>query len=125
MEMREGKLVTTVRLEGRRFTVFEDALIDTGASFTVVPPAIADFLELETYRESPRIPLTTASGLIEAPVRVLEAIKVGTQTVEGLPVVVHRIPDPAPVKVLIGMNFIHRAKLEVNGKAQTFEIEDP
>jgi hypothetical protein len=55
----------------------------------------------------------------------LEAIKVGTQTVEGLPVVVHRIPDPAPVKVLIGMNFIHRTKLEVNGKAQTFEIEDP
>jgi len=125
MEIREGRLVTRVRLEGRRFMVFEDALVDTGASFTVVPPAIADFLELETYRESPQIPLTTASGLIEAPVRVLEAINVGTQRVEGLPVVVHRIPHPALVKVLIGMNFISRTKLEVNGKAGTFEIEDP
>lgn len=86
MEMREGRLVTRVRLEGRRFTVFEDALIDTGASFTVIPPAIADFLELETYGKSPQIPLTTASGLIEVPVRVLGAINVGTQRVEELSV---------------------------------------
>ncbi len=29
MKIREGKLLVKVRLEGKRFRVFEDALIDT------------------------------------------------------------------------------------------------
>ncbi len=53
-EIREGRLLTRVRLEGKRFRVFEDALIDTGAAFTVVHPVVADFLELEVNREFPK-----------------------------------------------------------------------
>jgi len=45
-------------------------LIDTGAAFTVIPPVIADFLELETNRAFPKAILVTASGLIEAPLKL-------------------------------------------------------
>jgi len=45
--------------------------------------------------------------------------------IENLPVVVHKIPDPAPIKVLLGMNFIEKMKLTVNGKQNEFKIEDP
>jgi predicted aspartyl protease len=39
MKIVARKLVSRVKLQGRRFTVFfEDALIDSGAAFTVVPP---------------------------------------------------------------------------------------
>ena len=65
MEIEEGKLLARVRLEGKRFRVYEDALIDTGAAFTVIPPATADFLALETNRAFPKAVLITASGLIE------------------------------------------------------------
>jgi len=45
--------------------------------------------------------------------------------IEKLPVVVHKIPDPAPIKVLIGMNFIEKTKPIIDGKGKKFEVEDP
>jgi len=125
MEIKEGKLLTRVKLESKIFRVFEDALIDTGAAFTVIPPVISDFLELETNRAFPKAMLVTASGLIEAPVKILEKLKVSDIEIEKLPVVVHKIPDPAPIKVLLGMNFIEKVKLIINGKERKFDIEDP
>jgi len=53
MKIRDRKLVSRAKLEGKRLHVFEDVLIDTGAAFTVLPPEIADFLELEVNRETP------------------------------------------------------------------------
>jgi len=125
MEIKEGRLLLSVRLEGKRFRVFEDALVDTGAAFTVIPPVVADFLELETDRVFPRAMLITASGLIEAPVKILEKLEALGTEIERLAVVVHKIPDPAPIKVLLGMNFIEKIKLVIDGKRRKFDLEDP
>ncbi|GEM_PF-2903745 len=123
--IKEGKLLVKVKLKGKRFSVFEDALIDTGAAFMVIPPSIAEFLELKTDEKMPKATLVTASGLIEAPVKVLDGIEVEGMRISKLSVVVHKIPDPAPIKVLLGMNFIKNVKLIVNGKENEFRIEDP
>jgi len=123
--MEKGRLLVRVRLEGKRFRVLEDALIDTGAAFTVIPPATADFLELEVNRSLPKAILVTASGLIEAPVKVIERLEVDGTEVENLPAVIHKIPDPSPIKVLLGMNFIEKVKLTINGKRNMFMMEDP
>ena len=47
MEIRERKLISRAKLEGKKLHVLEIVLIDTGAAFTVLPPEIDDFLELE------------------------------------------------------------------------------
>jgi predicted aspartyl protease len=125
MEIIARRLISRVRLQGRRFTVFEDALIDTGAAFTVIPPETADFLELETDKDFPKAKLVTASGIIETPVRILEKLEIAGQEAKELQVVVHRIPDPAPIKLLLGMNLIEKMKLIVDGKSNEFKLEDP
>ncbi|MFQ6094769.1 MAG: TIGR02281 family clan AA aspartic protease [Candidatus Bathyarchaeia archaeon] len=125
MEIREGKLLMRAKLEGKTHRVFEDALIDTGAAFTVIPPVMADFLELETNKAFPKATLVTASGLIEAPVKIIENLEVAGIEIKKLPVVAHKIPDPAPIKVLLGMNFIEKVKLTINGKQNKFRMEDP
>jgi len=125
MKIEGRRLLVRVRLVGRTISVFENAIVDTGAAFTVVPPEIADFLELEVNREYPRATLVTASGVIETPVRILKGIEVAGVKVDLLPVVVHKIPDPAPVKILLGMNFIEKARLLVDGKNEVFSLEDP
>jgi predicted aspartyl protease len=125
MKIVERKLISRVKLQGRRFTVFEDALMDTGAAFTVVPPETADYLELRTDRDFPKAKLVTASGIIEAPVKVLEMLEVAGQEARELHVVIHKIPDPAPIKVLLGMNLIEKMKLIVDGKKNEFKLEDP
>ena len=125
MEILARKLLVKAELTGRKFSVFEDAIIDTGAAFTVIPPETADFLELELDKDYPKTTLVTASGIIETLVKILNKIEVANVKVENLPVVIHKIPDPAPVKILLGMNFIEKTKLAVNGKNGTFNLEDP
>lgn len=123
MKIEENRLVVKVQLWGKKF-VQEDALIDTGAAFSVIPPEIDDFLDLE-YHEISKATLVTASGIIEPEVKILEKIVVGEITIEKLPVVIHAIPDPAPIKILLGMNFIKNVDLKINGKENIFDIEDP
>ena len=125
MEIVQGRLIVRVKLEGKKFNTFEDALIDTGAAFTVIPAEVADFLELGVWKKRPKIELVTASGLIKPSVRILDRLEVGNIKIENLPVVIHEIPDPAPIKILLGMNFIERTNLLVNGKQKLFKIEDP
>ena len=125
MEILERKLVSKVRLQGKRYSVLEDALIDTGAAFTVVPPETADFLELETDNGLPKVKLFTASGIIEAPVKILPKLEVAGLENSKVQVVIHKIPDPAPIKVLLGMNLVERIKLVVDGKKGEFALEDP
>lgn len=125
MKIEARRLLVRVRLIGRKISVIENAIIDTGAAFTVIPPEIADFLELEVNREYPRATLVTASGIIETPVRILNGMDVAGVRVDLLPVVVHKIPDPAPVKILLGMNFIEKVRLLVDGKNGVFSLEDP
>ncbi|MFQ6105508.1 MAG: aspartyl protease family protein [Candidatus Hydrothermarchaeaceae archaeon] len=76
MRIEEGKLVTKVKLIGKRF-ILEDALIDTGSAFTVIPPQIADFLELKIFVERPKAELVTASGLIKPEVKILKGLEIG------------------------------------------------
>lgn len=114
-----------MKLQGKRYTVFEDALIDTGTAFTVIPPETAEFLELKIDERFPKATLVTASGIIETPVRVLEKLEVARLEIGDLQVVLHKIPDPAPVKVLLGMNLVEKMKLVVDGKSRQFALEDP
>jgi predicted aspartyl protease len=125
MEIVGRKLISRVKLQGRRFTVFEDALVDTGAAFTVLPPETAEYLELRTDNGFPKAKLVTASGIIETPVKVLERLEVVGQEARELQVVIHKIPDPAPIKVLLGMNLIEKMRLIVDGKKNDFKLEDP
>jgi len=125
MEIVARKLIGRVKLQGRGLTVFEDAIIDTGAAFTVVPPETADFLALEADKSFPKAKLVTASGIIETPVKLLGRLEIAGVEARELQVVVHRIPDPAPAKVLLGMNFIEKIRLTVDGKESKFELQDP
>lgn len=125
MEIVDRKLICTAKLHGKKRGVYEDILIDTDAAFTVIAPETADFLELELDADLPKTRLETASGIIETPIRTLEKLETAGLNVEGLQVVVHKIPDPAPIKVLLGMNFVERTKLVIDGKNGMFEFEKP
>lgn len=123
MKIVDDKLLVKVKLGGKQ-SVWEDALIDTGSAFTVIPPEISDFLELRINRKCPKVRLVTASGLIEPEVRIMDRLTIGDIEIERILVVIHEIPDPAPIKVLLGMNFVKRINLYVKGKDNTFQIEE-
>lgn len=125
MKIQARRLLVRVKLVGKKLSIFENALIDTGAAFTVIPPETADLLELDLNKDYPKATLVTASGIIETSVKVLDEIEVANIKIENLPVVTHKIPDPAPLKILLGMNFIEKVKLLIDGKKETFALKDP
>jgi predicted aspartyl protease len=92
MEILARKLLVKAKLTGRKFSVSEAAIIDTGAAFIVIPPETADFLELELNKDYPKATLVTASGIIETPVKIVNKIEVGNTKVENLPVVIRELP---------------------------------
>lgn len=55
----------------------------------------------------------------------MEKLEAENIAVERLPVVIDEIPDPAPIKVLLEMNFMDKVKLIVDEKEKTFQMEDP
>jgi predicted aspartyl protease len=81
-----------------------------------------DFLQLDTDSSFPKAKLVTAPGTIETPVKVLDKFEISALETRDLQVVVHKIPDPAPVKVLLGMNLIEKMKLTVDGKGGFFTL---
>jgi clan AA aspartic protease (TIGR02281 family) len=125
MKIEDGKLTVKVELCGKDSSLATDALIDTGAAFTVIPRGIADFLKLEADRARPRARLITASGVIEAPRMILRKVKLDRLEVKDLPAVVHDLPAPAPIKVLLGMSFVNKIRLEIDGKGSEFFVGDP
>lgn len=42
MKIQARRLLVRVKLVGKKLSIFENALIDTGAAFTVIPPETAD-----------------------------------------------------------------------------------
>ena len=125
MKIQARKLPVKAQSIGRKLSVSEDAVMDTGAAFAVISPETPDYLELELNKDYPKATLVTASGIIETPVKILNRIEVANIKAKNLPVVIHKIPDPAPVKILLGMNFIKNVKLIVDGKNGTFDLKDP
>ena len=125
MKIEKQRLTVKVELYGEDSSIAVDALIDTGAAFTVIPFGLADFLGLEVDKTRPKVNLITASGVIEAPRRILRKIRVGRLEVRGLPIVLHELPAPAPVKVLLGMDFLSKVRLEIDGKKGEFSLKDP
>jgi len=125
MDIVDRKLICRVKLHGKKRSVYEDALVDTGAAFTVIPPETCEFLDLEADNQLPKARLVTASGIIETPVKILEKLEIAELEIWRLQIVVHKIPDPAPIKVLLGMNFIERTKLVIDGKKGQFTLAYP
>lgn len=90
---------------GRRRIVEVDALVDTGATLTVVPRRLADELELEV---TGRVPVMTAGGRVE-----LERTRVWIE-LEGKEGIVPAVISDVIDRVLIGVTTLEILGLQVD-----------
>ncbi len=122
MKFEKDELTVKVLLRGPKRETEETAVIDTGATFSVIPPSMANFLGLrKIFRR--QITLVTVSGVIKSHLAVLDVLLVAGKELHELEFAVHEIPDPAPIKVLLGMNFVKEVNLIIHGRKRSFHIE--
>lgn len=84
-------------------------LLDTGATSTLISPALAQQLRLKPD-DADLIPVQTANGSVLVPVTQVEAITVGGATVRDVDVVVHNAGGDG----LLGMSFLSNFQVTIN-----------
>ena len=87
-------------------------VLDTGAEFTVLSPAVARSLALN-LQDAAVVPLRSASGEFFAPMIKVQSITVGDATVHDVEVIVH---DATPgLDGLLGMSFLDNFLVTISG----------
>ena len=88
-------------------------ILDTGATFTSVSRQVADVLGIS--RRDGSVRLITASGVIQAPLALLEEVDVGGAVARHVPAVIHDLPDAPPSIVgLLGLSFLQRFRVNLD-----------
>ena len=88
-------------------------ILDTGATFTSVNGLVANRLGISSGGSSVR--LGTASGVIQAPLAVLDEVDIGGAVARHVPAVIHDLPHMPPSVVgLLGLSFLERFRVNLD-----------
>lgn len=86
-------------------------LVDTGASYTVITPQMAEELGINIHKDTPTLPVTTANGTLNAPVVTLKNVSLGGMRVDNVEAVVTDLGDTPQLSGLLGMSFFRGMEL--------------
>jgi len=89
-------------------------LVDTGASYTLIPWEALEKIEKDYTVPKERVKLSTANGYILAPIKKVEWIHSLGTSFDNFPVVIHNLPAGMFVKGVLGMDFLTRAKATID-----------
>ncbi len=88
-------------------------LLDTGASHTVITPRMAKKLGLVVTKDTPRLSIVTANGVVKAPVVKVDSLTLGSATIHNVDVVIKDLGNDILLSGLIGMNAFKDMELTV------------
>ena len=88
--------------------------VDTGATYTVISPEIAQALYLNVRSNAPQVTLQTANGRIQVPLVNLESVAVGELETPNVTAAVQDIDESSQISGLLGLNFLNRFQMTVD-----------
>jgi clan AA aspartic protease (TIGR02281 family) len=109
-ERRGASVLVPGKVNGQTIGYF---ILDTGATFTSISRLVADSLAISSGGSSVR--LITASGVIQAPLALLEEVEIGGAVARHVATVVHDLPNVPPTVVgLLGLSFLERFRVNLD-----------
>lgn len=123
LEQPDTSLAVPTLIDGKVMATF---LLDTGASYTVITPRLAEKLGIVVTPETPRISLVTANGPIKAPLVKLKNISIGQVNVPEVNAVVQELGngDDLLLSGLLGMNFFQGMDITVKEDQLILGVRD-
>jgi clan AA aspartic protease (TIGR02281 family) len=103
-------MVVPVRINGQTVAPF---LLDTGASYVLVPERVAKEAGIDFGPGTRTLPFTTANGVVEQPVVTLDSVELGSARAEQ---VAAAISDKVEVG-LLGLSFFNRFTYQIDAAA--------
>ena len=116
-----GAIYTTCSASGRDLSF----VIDTGASYTVIPSATAKALGL-IKRDSPTVDVTTANGVVQARQVVIPTLTIaGKITLQKVGAVVLDLPGNHHGKGLLGLNVLRPLNMQIDDRRSLLILRQP
>lgn len=93
-------------------------LVDTGATYGLISPQLAEALRITPDQAARRIRVMTVSGPVEAPLIRLDSVRVGEAEARNVEVLVHAVPGWPPwMGGLLGLSFLNRFRVSIDAEA--------
>ncbi len=110
-QRRGSSVVVPGRINGEPVGSF---ILDTGATFTSISSSVAQQLGIRQQTGS-MVRLVTASGIVQAPVVILDQVEIGGASARFVPAVVLDLPGASQSTVgLLGMSFLERFRVNLD-----------
>ena len=117
VERAASGMVVMVRLNGRTVAPF---LLDTGASYVLVPKGVADELGLKVGPDTRKMRFATANGVVEQPIVMLESVELGDARADDVPASI----SPSLGVGLLGLSFFNRFTYQIDAAAGVLTLTD-
>jgi len=121
LDPRAPVVVLPVELRGDAAIRFVDMVLDTGATYVVVPWHLAQALGYDPEGSNRRANLTTASSVEMAPLINLRSVRALSQKVENVDTVCLNLPLGSRAEGLLGLSFLRRLNLDLHFRSGTLE----
>lgn len=105
---------TTGAVRGRTGIFISKFLIDTGASYTLIPYEALEKIEKDYTIPRERVKLATANGYIFAPIKKVDWFHSLGKSYENFPVAIYNFPAGMFVKGILGMDSLTKAKATID-----------
>jgi predicted aspartyl protease len=109
-----GPILINVRIWGPEEAVVARLALDTGATSTIISPALLRLAGYDPLQDTHRIRMTTASGVEYVSRVVVDRIEALGQARNHFPAVSHTLPPSASVDGLLGLDFFRGQRLTID-----------
>lgn len=111
---RNRVILLPVKLTGPLGERWTQAILDTGATYTMFPPAVLRAIGCEPTTGADTVKIITASTVEYVPLIQIPSLEVFGKTVDNIQSVSHILPQSAPAQGLIGINALQQFNIELN-----------
>ena len=103
-------MIVLVRINGRAVAPF---MVDTGASYVLIPQAVAEEAGVEAGPDARTMRFTTANGVVEQAIVTLDSVELGSAQAADVPASI----SPSMGIGLLGLSFLNRFTYQVDAAA--------
>jgi clan AA aspartic protease (TIGR02281 family) len=100
-----------------------DAVLDTGAVYTVIAWDVAKDIGYDPAISERRMPIVTANGVIEAPLITIASIQMADLRADAIDVICHDIPEITGIEGLLGLSFLKHFRTSIDFTTMVLEID--
>ena len=97
-------------------------MLDTGASLTSLKPQALTNLGIDPWSSKDIRKLSTANGIVDAPIIILPTLAVGEQVIKDIEIAAVNIIEKPDIDGLLGMNFLQNYKFFIDQSRDVLKL---